>query len=119
MLLEGHTQRIGVLRFGADSDVLLSASNDKTVRVWDLGAGDEKAISATSIVLAGHEGVVSGVGMSPDGRFVVSSSYDRTARVWPLLPSDLIPIGCRKVGRSLTLEEWERFFKTPFQRACG
>jgi WD40 repeat protein len=120
LLLEGHAQRIGVLQFSADSRWLLSGSNDKTMRVWDLQSEDQGRITSTAVVLEGHQALVSSAQLSADGRMVVSGSYDTTARAWPLTPHSLIAIGCRTVGRSLTEEEWDRFFPgKPIERTCG
>ena len=50
----------------------------------------------------------------------MSSSYDRSARAWPLTASRLSAIGCERVGRSLTPDEWETYFgDASFRRPCG
>ncbi len=120
MLLEGHSQRIGKLRFSEDSRWLLSASNDKTIRVYDMQAGDGSAVAGSAVVLEGHGGVVSGIDVSADGRTIVSGSYDLTARAWPMTSDKLAPIGCLRTGRSLSRDEWERYFEdAPYHRTCG
>jgi WD40 repeat protein len=62
----------------ADGRFAVSASDDKTLKVWDLGTG--QAIRT----LEGHTSQVTGVAVRPDGRFAVSASYDKTLKVWNL-----------------------------------
>ncbi len=61
----------------------MTASHDKTARVWDARTG------APLATLAGHLMEVEDAEFSPDGREVVTASYDGKARVWDLsqLPS--------------------------------
>ena len=57
---------------------VLSASQDKTVRIWLFGDG--------SLVrtLEGHTAPVRSVCMAPDGVHVLSASVDKTVRIWLL-----------------------------------
>jgi len=56
----------------------VSASGDRTLKVWDL---DEGRLRRT---LAGHTNRVSVVTVTSDGRAAVSASYDHTLKVWDL-----------------------------------
>ena len=59
-----------------DGKHVVTASDDKTARVWLLADG--------SLVrtLAGHTGGVSSACVSPDGKHVVTASMDKMARAW-------------------------------------
>jgi WD40 repeat protein len=55
---------------------VVTASLDKTARVWD--AESRRALA----ILTGHQGAVHTAEFSPDGKRVVTASSDKTARVW-------------------------------------
>ena len=54
----------------------MSASSDKTLKVWDV------ATSKCVATLEGHSETVFGVTVFPDGRRVVSVSQDMTLKLW-------------------------------------
>ena len=54
------------------------ASEDETLRLWDLESGQ------TIRTLEGHTDWVRAVAVTPDGRRAVSVSEDRTLRLWDL-----------------------------------
>jgi WD40 repeat protein len=74
---EGHTDWVRALAVTTDGRRAVSASNDKTLRVWDLETGDSR-------VLESHTKGVAAVAMTPDGRRAVSGGDDHTLRVWDL-----------------------------------
>jgi hypothetical protein len=59
-----------------ESRTLASASDDKTVKVWDGATGQEV------LTLKGHTGPVASVAFSPDGKRLASASFDKTVKVW-------------------------------------
>ncbi|HEX8437273.1 serine/threonine-protein kinase, partial [Archangium sp.] len=73
-VLRGHSQTINDLEFTRDGRGLVTSSDDRTLRVWDLEHG-------TSRVLSGHTDEAWGVRLLPDGR-LVSSGKDGTLRLW-------------------------------------
>ena len=76
--LEGHTSGVCDVKAAAAGNMLLSASYDKTVRLWDLRT--DRCVCT----MEGHlQGVWSG-DMDGHCRTAVSSSADRTVKLWDL-----------------------------------
>ena len=75
-VLSGHEGPVNSAAFSPDGSRIVTASRDKTARVWDAATG--KAIA----VLGGHERRVNSAAFSPDGSRIVTASLDETARVW-------------------------------------
>ena len=74
--LTGHEGPVNSLAISHDGTWVASASNDGTVKIWDLKTGECQA------TLTGHTGTVETVAITPDGKSVVSGWYDSTIRVW-------------------------------------
>jgi hypothetical protein len=64
------------LVWSLDGKRIASASNDKTVRVWDALTGGNVS------TYTGHSDWVLAVAWSPNGRFIASASRDKTVQVW-------------------------------------
>ncbi len=76
--LAGHSGSVQACAVTADGRRVVSASHDKTLKVWDLASGCELA------TLQGHASGVTACAVTPDGRRVVSASSDKTLKVWDL-----------------------------------
>ncbi|KAJ2912270.1 hypothetical protein MD484_g8144, partial [Candolleomyces efflorescens] len=75
--LHGHTAAVTSLAISSNGERIVSGSEDRTVRVWDMKTGNLVAEP-----LVEHADSVTCVAISPDGGWVVSGSRDRTVRVW-------------------------------------
>ncbi|MCP4544666.1 MAG: hypothetical protein GY832_46795 [Chloroflexi bacterium] len=76
--LTGHTDGVDAVAVTADGRLAISASNDETLRVWDLERGEELG------TFTGHSGSVTAVTMTAIGRVAISASWDSTLKVWDL-----------------------------------
>ena len=76
--VSGHTSRVLSLAFKPNSYLLASGSDDRTVRIWDVGNSNRRLVRT----LRGHTSSVTSVAWSPDGRTLASASYDGTVRLW-------------------------------------
>ena len=90
--LKGHTGGVRSANFSADGSKIVTASDDKTARVWDIKGN-------LIAELKGHIDVVKSANFSADGSEIVTASLDNTARVWEIEnDSDLLLIGlCKKL----------------------
>ncbi|KAK6851427.1 nuclear distribution protein PAC1 [Apiospora arundinis] len=84
--LPGHDHSVSAIRFipsgvaGAPTSgsQLVSASRDKTLKIWDVATG------FCLRTLRGHAEWVRNVSPSMDGRYLVSTGDDMTARLWDI-----------------------------------
>ena len=82
--LEGHTHGVWSAAFSPDGQRIVTASEDRTARVWNAASGQLVA------KLEGHTLALLSAAFSPDGQRIVTASDDRTARVFQVFSfSDL------------------------------
>ncbi|HEY6927617.1 MAG TPA: protein kinase [Steroidobacteraceae bacterium] len=76
LVIAGHTERVRSASFAPDGKRIVTASFDRTARVWDATTGREV------MQLIGHTDALRSAAFSPDGRYVVTAALDKTARIW-------------------------------------
>ncbi|ACK68538.1 serine/threonine protein kinase with WD40 repeats [Gloeothece citriformis PCC 7424] len=76
--LKGHSKLINDVAFSPDGQILVSGSNDESLKVWDVISGQ------IIYHLQGHNAAVTCVSFSSDGRFIASGSRDQSVRIWLL-----------------------------------
>ncbi|MGO9270017.1 MAG: WD40 repeat domain-containing protein [Terriglobia bacterium] len=81
--LASHSGDVFGVAVTPDGRRAVSASQDKTLKVWDLASG------VLERTLEGHSGGVNGVAVTPEGRQAVSASWDHTLKVWDLASGSL------------------------------
>ena len=117
-LLKGHEGPIVALAFEPGSEVLVSASRDKTARLWLLGDLDRGG-EVRSIVLTGHGGPLTALRVDGGGRLFVTAGEDGQIRVWPLRHDLLGLLACRTVSRTFTDDEWGSLYPgEAFEATC-
>lgn len=72
----GHSGPVYGMSFSRDAKLLLSASADKTVRLWSLHT------HTALVAYKGHANPVWDVSFGPFDHYFASASWDRTARIW-------------------------------------
>lgn len=80
---QGHKARVNQVLFTKDSRFLLTASDDKTIRVTDLSNG-ENIRTVYGYSEQGYNGMLYTIALSPDNKFLVSGGFlpDDSVRVY-------------------------------------
>ena len=74
--LEGHSNSVMSVAFSHDSARLASASDDRTVKIWDASSGE------CLQTLKGHSNWITSVAFSLDSARLASASDDHTVKIW-------------------------------------
>jgi len=82
--LQGHNGWVTALATSSENpDMILSASRDKSIIVWQL-TRDDQNYGYPKRALKGHNHFVQDVVISSDGQYALSASWDKTLRLWDL-----------------------------------
>jgi WD40 repeat protein len=87
--IESHPKNINSIRLNNDGDMLATASDDKTIKVWDLATGN---VIAT---LEGLLGRIDDVVITPDNQFVIgfdSEIFEANLLVWNMQNGELLHV---------------------------
>jgi len=80
----GHTREVNDVALIRDGMQVISASEDQTLKVWDLASG------ALIHTLEGHAASIDAVAVTRGGTQAVSNSCDGTLKVWDLASGTLL-----------------------------
>ncbi|WP_380167605.1 BTAD domain-containing putative transcriptional regulator [Jannaschia sp. R86511] len=98
--LPGARGEVSSLQFSDDSSVLIAASHDQTVSVYDVPSGrrlGDPVLSSAPLSFSAY--------LRPDGKALAVTDEHGVA-VWDLDPAHQLEAACRLAGRNLTGTEW-------------
>jgi hypothetical protein len=82
----GHDEPICGLSFTSDGRHVITASSDRSLRIWDVQTGVEH------MRLVSHRRPITGVAFSPDGLTVACASQNQTVWLWDIRhPAEQVP----------------------------
>jgi len=77
-VLKGHESNVNCVKFSSNGDMLVSASGDKTIKIWNVAKGQIMKQHSQ------HTRFATCVTFSNDDRKVISGSNDRSLVVWEM-----------------------------------
>lgn len=77
-ILNNHSNSVNSVEFSPDGKYLITASDDKTVKLFDIASGTEL------YSFEGHDLEIQHAAFSPDGAYFVSASCDHNLKVWDI-----------------------------------
>lgn len=83
-ILCGHEGNVRCVRFSPDEHCALTASDDKTLKLWDVCTGKEIR------TFVGHRGPVLSAVFAPDGTHIISGSADLALCIWETATGNLV-----------------------------
>lgn len=83
-VLNGHENALNDANFSSDGKYLISASYDRTARLWDVYTGEMLR------VFSGHKDWVLQADFGPDDKTVMTFSFDKTIKVWDVITGRII-----------------------------
>jgi WD40 repeat protein len=80
----GHSERVNTVAINSIGTILVSGSDDKNIKIWDIKSGDLLR------TIEGHTSRINAVSLSADNQILVSGSADQKVILWnPITGSKL------------------------------
>ncbi|KLO05616.1 WD40 repeat-like protein [Schizopora paradoxa] len=83
--LTGHSLGVSSVVFSLDSKNLISGSDDRCIKKWDI-----ETCTESMQVENAHKMSITCLAVTPDGNFLASVSYDETLKIWDMETLSLI-----------------------------
>ena len=103
LTLTGHDGPVYSATYSPDGSRIVTASGDKTAKVWDANTGKEL------ITLKGHESGLMSAAYSPGGKRIATAGGDGIVQIYTTDMEELLQIAESRVTRQLTAEEKEKY----------
>ncbi|KAF9110873.1 U3 small nucleolar RNA-associated protein 13 [Mortierella sp. AM989] len=92
----GHTEAIGAVALTRKTDgLLLTGSQDRTIKCWDLSTGDldnpdEKHRFKSHYTVQAHDKDINTIAIAPNDKVFATGSQDKLAKIWNLQEGTLM-----------------------------
>ena len=83
-IITGHSELVNCYVISPDGSIILSASADSTMKLWDIKTGRELR------TFSGHTGGISSCVFSSDSSYILSASNDKTLKLWDVETGEVI-----------------------------
>lgn len=80
--LSAHNASVSDVVFLSDSQTLVSAGFDKTIRFWELRQAADKIEIVPKKTIFAHQAAITEIEVSSDDSFIASVSHDRYLKLW-------------------------------------
>jgi glucose repression regulatory protein TUP1 len=89
-IFDGHQKEIYSLEFSLHGRFVVSGSDDKTVRIWNMSNLSSKVFAIDNVSSAYGDAGVTSVAISPNGQLVAAGSLDTFIRIWDIATGSLV-----------------------------
>jgi WD40 repeat protein len=112
--LRGHGLAVNSLTFTPDGRGLASASDDNSIRLWNVATGRQ------GLILHGHTDDVTTIAASPDNMWLASGAKDKTVRLWSITGDKLkFTLFDPKISKKSKAREVKEMGKRIMTLPCG
>ena len=82
LTLSGHARGINDVTWSPTQQYLATASDDKTLRLWDVISPSSDGVGDALVEFKGHQDFVFSASFSPTSDLLASGSFDSTVKLW-------------------------------------